>query len=160
MKRSAKPLRISSASISVARRPASSANALLKAPRSQSGRANAGGSAARTCRSDDASLSTASSRKSNQVHDKTPTVTCREVSSVEIASWDQAAREVERVAGPEVELLADRTWIVLSRVVAVAFQSQFDRGAIELPPLRARELKHENVMGIEMGKPCARAGVR
>ena len=41
MKRSAKPLRISSASTSVARRPASSANALLKAPRSQSGRANA-----------------------------------------------------------------------------------------------------------------------
>ena len=40
-------------STSVARR----ANALLKAPRSQSGRASAGGSAARTCRSDEASLS-------------------------------------------------------------------------------------------------------
>ena len=63
---------------------------------------------------------------------------------------DQAAREVERVAGPELELLADRAWIVLSRVVAVAFLSQFDRGAIELPPLRTRELKHEDVMGIEM----------
>ena len=45
---------------------------------------------------------------------------------------------------------------VLSRVVAVAFQSQFDRGAIELPPLRARELKHENVMGIEMGVEALR----
>ena len=69
---------------------------------------------------------------------------------------DQAAREVERVAGPEVELLADRTWIVLSRVVAVAFQSQFDRGAIELPPLRTRKLKHEDVMGIEMGVEALR----
>lgn len=37
---------------------------------------------------------------------------------------DQAARDVERVAGPEIELLADRAWIVLPRVVAVAFQSQ------------------------------------
>ena len=37
---------------------------------------------------------------------------------------DQAARDVERVAGSEIELLADRAWIVLPRVVAVAFQSQ------------------------------------
>ena len=44
-------------STSVARRAARSANALLKAPRSQSDRASAGGSAARTCRSDEASLS-------------------------------------------------------------------------------------------------------
>jgi len=50
----------------------------------------------------------------------------------------------------------DRTWIVVSRVVAVAFQSQFDRGAIKLPPLRARKLKHENVMGIEMGVEALR----
>ena len=56
------------------------------------------------------------------------------------------------LAGPEVELLADRTWIVLSRVVAVAFQSQFDRGAIELPPLRARELGHIE-MGVEALRP-------
>ena len=56
---------------------------------------------------------------------------------------NQAAREIERIAGAELEFLADRTWIVLSRVVAVAFQSQFDRGAIELPPLRSRKLKHE-----------------
>ena len=48
MKCSAKPLRISSASTSSARRPASSANVLRKALRSHSGGANEGGSAART----------------------------------------------------------------------------------------------------------------
>ena len=69
---------------------------------------------------------------------------------------DEAARDVERVAGPQVEFRAHRTWIVLSRVVAVAFQSQFDRGAIKLPPLRARKLKYEHVMGIKNGVEALR----
>ena len=69
---------------------------------------------------------------------------------------NQAAREIERIAGAELEFLADRTRIVLSRVLARAFQSKFDRAAVKLPPLRSGKLKHDDVVSIEMGMEALR----
>ena len=114
-----------------------------------------GGSAARTCRSDAASFSTASKEiEPSPRQDPDGDVQRCLVGRARLV--DEAARDVERVAGPQVEFRAHRTWIVLSRVVAVAFQSQFDRGAVKLPPLRARKLKYEHIMGIEMGVEALR----
>ena len=50
--------------------------------------------------------------------------------------------------------------IVLSAVSAVPLQSKINRSVIELPTLRSGDLKHEDVMSIEMRLEALRPGRR
>ena len=59
-----------------------------------------------------------------------------------------AAREVERVARAELELVGRRTVLAERRRVALVLQRKLEQRVVETPALLARDLEHEDVVRV------------